>query len=698
MLAYIGSVSLPANNSGTPGVTTQDFTVGGGITATPKAARITVCASEGPTNDQPHIRWCQGYADGTFQGGITFYCETGLTTSNSDRVPYDDAIIRLLNPSGSYDAVGAFDSFIPGGIRILWNTIPTGGYVIKVELWFGTNVSVKAGFATPPANGSGPTQVATGFAVDHVMTLSCAALSSLNETLAASGDIQMAHTVRTTGTTTITRNLAVQFRDAVSGGNSTSNLYQGVALTYRGGSMPFLVLSGETQITGTHATDGFMHDTAGTAGQVGPSYIYLAVGYGGNAVELVTSVTGTTDGANSTYGTIPAWSALTFQTIRTGTGWNSGNVSTPASCFGDGSASMHSDVPQTTLTGTNEDGVGTTNAFSWSDEGLFAMPESGSPVVFYKGEFQQFPGGGGVEVQWNPAPADAAARQVVVFLLGRDIIQGNGAGNFPLATGAGTGSLTFQGSGAGSFPLATGAATGSLTFQATGAGSFPLAQGAGTGSLTFQATGAGSFPLAQASGLGSLVFQATGAGSFPLALADGLGSLTFQAAGAGSFPLATADGLAVLVFQGTGSGSFPLALGDAAALLVFQGSGAGAFPLATGEGTGEVTNNEFQGVGAGVFPLAVGDGLALLVFQATGAGVFPLPTAQGFGPPADNLACEVEMEGDYDPSSVLTGDFRAASALTGERRVTTTLLANYQVASTLRGDYETTTDLEGDNC
>jgi hypothetical protein len=675
MLAYIGSVSDVCVNSGTPGVTTQDFTLGSGFTAVPVAARITVCASLAPTNDQPHVRYSVGLTDGTFQGGMALQVENGTATQSSDRVPFDDAVIRLLNPSGSYDAVGAFDSFIAGGIRILWNTIPTDGYVVLVELWFGDNVSVKAGFVTPPAVGGSGNQVTTGFEPDHIVHISASGLAAANETIAASGDFQLGHTVRTTGTSTSTRTMGVQFRDAVSGSNSTSSLTQIVGVTYRGGSLPFLVLSAETQITGMHATDGFVVNSVGASG-TGPSFFYLAVSYGVNEYELVTSVTGTSDGEDTTYGSILAWSAMTLQTIRTGTGWNSGSVTTNASCFGTGSASFGSPVPETSLTGTNEDGVGTTNAFSWSDEALFAMPESGSPSTFYKAPVQDWPSTGGVHVQWNPAPSDATARQVVVFLLGRDTISGTGAGTFPLPTASGTASLTFQGTGAGTFPLATGAGTASLTFQGTGAGAFALPLGSGTASLTFQATGAGSFPLATAAGTASLGFQATGAGSFPLPTADGTASLTFQAAGAGAFALPIADGLASLGFQATGAGTFPLAEATGTAQLVFQGTGAGSFPLAVADGTGTVTVI-FTGTGAGSFALPTADGLALLVFQGTGAGFFPLPTAQGFGPFPD-LACQSPMEGDYDKTSVMSGDYDVVKALTG--------------------DYKTITDLEGDNC
>jgi len=135
-----------------------------------------------------------------------------------------------------------------------------------------------------------------------------------------------------------------------------------------------------------------------------------------------------------------------------------------------------------------------------------------------------------------------SARKQVVLLVPQADFTATGAGSFPLATAAGTGSLTFQGTGAGSFPLAQGAGTASLTFQAAGAGAFALPLGSGTASLTFQASGAGDFPLATGEGVGQSGFTATGPGVFPLPIGDGLALLVFQATGVGFFPLATAQG------------------------------------------------------------------------------------------------------------------------------------------------------------
>lgn len=93
----------------------------------------------------------------------------------------------------------------------------------------------------------------------------------------------------------------------------------------------------------------------------------------------------------------------------------------------------------------------------------------------------------------------------VTFTVASTGVTGDGAGTFPLLTGAGTAEESMEGTGAGSFPLVTGAGTADESMEGDGAGTFPQLTGAGTGTSRQDITGngAGSFPALTGAGTGT---------------------------------------------------------------------------------------------------------------------------------------------------------------------------------------------------
>ncbi len=645
--AIIRSVRLAANTS----TGTQDFTVAG--IGTPKAAKIIVLSatSTSGTSADHRIISC-GVTDGTFQGGVCGTDEDNLATTNSLKAAFDDALVRVPLADGTgFDAVATFDSWITDGIRINWTNAPAAALIVHVILWAGDDIVAKAGTAIPPSFGSPATNVNVGFSLHHLICLS--GLSDVNETLSVDFHFQISHTINVSGVPTTFATYVTQ-RDGFAASEPAlvqdTDLCQGV----RARSIPFTYF-GSTELDPTTPFDstGFNIITGDATG-TGPRFIYLALQYGSKNFTLVEETAPTSTGVKNFtgYGFRPGFALAMVTTSSSAWGENVGLDDSQAGCVG---LAHWSSLEQWCATILSEDAAATTNTNSRTkDKPIFTYLGDNS-TLRNEANFNGFTSDG-FDLDYTTVFASGALR-FVVFALETEIIQGTGAGNFPLATGAGTGSLTFQGTAAGTFPFTTAAGTGSLTFQGTGAGSFPLAQAAGTASLTFQATGASTLPLAIASGTGSLVFQGTGAGTFPLPGASGTGSLTFHGTVAGTFPFTTAAGTASLGFQAISTGSFP---------------------LATANGNGTVSNLSFFGDGAGIFALPTTNGLVLLVFQAAGSGSFPRAQAAGAGLGGPDLVCTHNLAGEYDARADLDG--------------------SYDLVAELDGSYDGRADLRGSIC
>ncbi len=664
-LALIDGLIGTAVTSGTAGVTTQTFDTG--MPWTPVAAMIEVSRAVTDATAKSHVSFSQGFTDGTVEAGTAAMSEDGITTSNAKKVAFDDAIIRLVDTAGTgYDAVGSFDAFVAGGVRIVWDTIPSAAYLIHVTLWFGDNVEVKVGVTTPPAIGAGSTTVTTGFVVQHMMVFATG--NAFNEALTNISDIQRTHI--TGSGTSLTHKFASRQWET---GKSTSESHIRLAQTtmcgafYRGGQLPILNLS-ETHIDEFSATDGFEISSQGLYGLPGPAVAWLAVTYGAdNAIDLRDETLPTKTGIHAMKCGFLSWGAMVTNTISTVTTWTDDNVTGESAWIGFGS--IYNSLEERSISSYGEDGVSTTNTDSWSVDGVMMHATDNSGTLLYEGD-SSFDSVEGVEVHIKTAPATATI--YAAFQLERDTYIGlDGGGSFPLAAASGAGDEVISGSGTpsfalaqanaageevftgvdggGSFAIATADAVGMLTYVGTSTGTLPLAEADSAGLLTFSGISAGVLPLAgatavgllgitgagtatftltQASAVGEEVFTGTAAGTLPLTQASAVGTLTYTCTSTGTLPLAQATGAGLQVLTGTGTTTLPLAEASSVGLLVFTGSSAGTLPLAQATGVGMVP---VFGSSAGTLPLAQATGVGMVPVTGVGTGTLPLAEASSAG-------------------------------------------------------------------
>ena len=128
-------------STGNQDITTADL---GGLT--PKAALFIV--SYGVTDGTPaaHAVLSYGAATGTSNrwvvGGTN---EDAQGTTDTDRFAYADRCIEIMNPGDqTTDGRADFVSFITNGVRINWSDAPASAYLLTVVLFAGTDLSVHA--------------------------------------------------------------------------------------------------------------------------------------------------------------------------------------------------------------------------------------------------------------------------------------------------------------------------------------------------------------------------------------------------------------------------------------------------------------------------------------------------------------------------------------------------------------------------
>lgn len=619
---------------------TQDISVAG--FGTVKGAIIVLTRATSNGTPASHAAFSVGYTDMTNHVFQTFASEDNVADSNSGRQSGNDSLAMLIKTDISgYDVRIEFSASITDGIRLNYTTVDGIAHFITVILLGGPDTSCFVGsYDAPDGN---PFDVTTvGFMPDCVLPMisnGFGGIAAAAPTAACAACLGFAS--EPSSGVFANRTLSYSMGDAKATATpSMSFLDTDMTVIIRDATTPPFTTLNQQRMT-ARLSNGFTSDEQISAnpGATG----FMALRFGGVKIQVLSVNSPTSNGDVTTSTNYPVGSILILGS-QADAFTAKGDSQAGGWCFG-----FASKFEQFATGIHEEDAAATMNNGSLCEDVALS-------IALHNGSGKAIVATAALTVSnftLSFTTTQGTARKQAVLVIPQADFTSTGSGSFPLATGAGTASLTFQATGAGNFPLATGAGTAQEVFQASGAGTFPLAEGAGTALEVFQATGAGTFPLAQGAGVSLLVFQGTGVGSFPLPLGAGTASLTFQAVGAGSFPLVQGAGTAQLVFLGTGVGSFPLAEGSAVALLVFQG---------------------------------------------VGVGFFPLPTALGFGPPADSLACEELLEGDYVATDALGGDRGVTAVLSGDRSTTSTLLANYSIASDLQADYETITDLEGDNC
>ena len=632
-LGFVDGGVASAVTSGTPGVTTQTLTCSNVTTRTAKAARIWITLADGDDSVKSGGSYSDGFCAGTDQLGIAIQKEDGQATADTSRVTFDDSVIRLYSADGTtLIARASLDAFVAGGVRVVWDTIPTGAYRIHYQCWFGEDLEAAVGIANPPAPASNPTQVNIGFVPQHILTWSCAGFNA-NETLANGAYYEHGHHVRQTGGSFTSRVFQRQVQHGVATTQTGIRLMTTHASWRLTATTPFIVGTNTGQVTQTYDSGGgnagFEIESGGTGGAAA-DFAYLAIRYGaGGRAVIASEVSPNTGSTPVTQNIGTTWTAQAVWVMQAGVTGNwpgAQNAATGSEGFSFGFGSFHGSTQDSGFSQYDQDAVSTSVNKTTSNTNLISQYEAG-PTLRVETSVSDWPDSGGVDLRWTTI--DTSALRYAYVVIGRAEFTGSGSGNLPLATGAGSGEQKFEGSGAATLPLATGSGSGAQEFTGSGAATLPLATGTGTGTQEFTGSGAATLPLATGAGTGTQEFAGTGAATLPLATGTGSGAQTFAGTGAGALPLATGTGSGTYKANvGSGAATLPLATGAGTASLIFTGTGAGTLPLTTGTGAGAIT---FTGSGAGTLPLTVGSATGSLTFEGSGAATLPLTTGSGTG-------------------------------------------------------------------
>ncbi len=393
---------------------TQDITVSG--MGTVKAYRIVITSAvslTGTTAREHILSW--GVCDGTFQGGVGINSLHNSANSTCGRVGFDDAVIRLPNANGSgFAAIATHNSFITDGIRINWSTNPGSAYIMEVELWYGANLSVKAGSATPNAGTGASVLVNTGFRPDFVMT-GCAN-AALNETISNTYLGAFSFFIDEDNSNDL---YTVQLRHLNNAATMVPTAYMGtgfICRPYTGDTTPFTLASG-TALDATTPFDssGFNIRTIPSSAGTGPTFVYLALEFGGKAYDLQLKDTPTSTGNNSVTGLSfrPGFVTM-LQSIAAA--WGDTQIA-DASGGSAGFGAFNMAGEEGAVSGSDQDAAATSNTNSRSDAKALHIIQHDGVTTDYAASFVSFNSDG---YTLNFTTVQGTAKKYVSFMLEHD--------------------------------------------------------------------------------------------------------------------------------------------------------------------------------------------------------------------------------------------------------------------------------------
>jgi hypothetical protein len=151
----------------------QDFTTAdlGGLT--PVAAQFIVTAGVTDGTAADHAVLSYGAATGTSnRWALGQSDEHNQATTDTSRALQSDECVFILNPGDTTaDGEADFVSFITNGVRINWANAPASAHLMTVVLYAGTDVSAHANYFTVATTVDGTTDVTDpGFEPDLVLT------------------------------------------------------------------------------------------------------------------------------------------------------------------------------------------------------------------------------------------------------------------------------------------------------------------------------------------------------------------------------------------------------------------------------------------------------------------------------------------------------------------------------------------------
>ncbi len=200
---------------------TKDFTASG-ITSVPVGAIVIATRNTAADSIEGAVALSWGVTDGTDEYCGTYSIEDGASTTNAKKAGSDDRVVWVLNATTGADLiVGAFDSFISGGIRINFTSVVGTARTIGVILFFGDDCDCKAFTVAPMVSGD-TTTVTTGFETGFVLAN---AVPDLAESLNADMVFQPSIAIEGTGKQVVQVGFA---EDGVGSADSNATHYSGI--------------------------------------------------------------------------------------------------------------------------------------------------------------------------------------------------------------------------------------------------------------------------------------------------------------------------------------------------------------------------------------------------------------------------------------------------------------------------------------
>ncbi len=138
MAAATGLVRTAANTA----VASQTFT-DANMTETPTAALFHVVAATVDGTARDGIRWSVGATDGTNQWATGCSDEHGVGTTNAARRGVTDEVILILDFAGGIDGEANFVSFGAGSVTVNWGNLPSSAWLVTVYLFTVDNADAR---------------------------------------------------------------------------------------------------------------------------------------------------------------------------------------------------------------------------------------------------------------------------------------------------------------------------------------------------------------------------------------------------------------------------------------------------------------------------------------------------------------------------------------------------------------------------
>ena len=455
----------------------QDFTVDGLGTSVKAAIIVVTDVALDIAGTEKRLSIGIIDRDG-FQGGVMGGAQNALADTNTFAAGFDNAVIRFPLADGSGEDAAATATMFTNGIRLSWDNYPAARVSIAVILIYGEQCTAQAGWAVPNAEEDGPNLIDVGFRPKFLFTLNG---EGQNETIAPPWRLQMSMAV--SGGQSFA--LWSQSKDAEATSQlsmvSRSTLPLPVVGSYT--ESPF-VFGTETDLVAFH-DQGFQIITdGGTASEVGPGFLYIAVDFGDKEVAVREIRTPASPAIVSYYGAGEQVGFGMMLPTRLGN-WDTNNSTARAGVMGLGAFNaaaelMMSSVYDKDAQATSKTGCITASAaITYTDDN--GTLETAADLTSLDPDGVTFD----YSLTGNNFP-------IILLTVERDLLAATSGASCEPCTSASTAQEQFIATSAGACVAATTAATAEEHFVASSAASCATAQTAATAEEHFIASSAAS--------------------------------------------------------------------------------------------------------------------------------------------------------------------------------------------------------------